>query len=67
METVELDHPFLVGVHYHTDFLSRPIKSSSPYLASSDLSQEAPVLPAERLSALTQGHLECRSGNSSSD
>lgn len=31
METVELDYPFFVGVHYHTDFLSRPIKSSSPY------------------------------------
>ncbi|KAM9185821.1 LOW QUALITY PROTEIN: CTP synthase 1-like [Dugong dugon] len=33
MEIVELeDHPFFVGVHYHSEFLSRPIKPSPPYL-----------------------------------
>ncbi|KAK2518534.1 Ctps1 [Columba guinea] len=32
MEVVELeDHPFFVGVQYHPEFLSRPIKPSPPY------------------------------------
>uniref|UniRef100_A0A452SDC4 CTP synthase n=1 Tax=Ursus americanus TaxID=9643 RepID=A0A452SDC4_URSAM len=32
MEIVELeDHPFFVGVQYHPEFLSRPIKPSPPY------------------------------------
>lgn len=32
MEIVELEgHPFFVGVQYHPEFLSRPIKPSPPY------------------------------------
>uniref|UniRef100_Q5XHA8-2 Isoform 2 of CTP synthase 1-A n=1 Tax=Xenopus laevis TaxID=8355 RepID=Q5XHA8-2 len=32
MEIVELeDHPYFVGVQYHPEFLSRPIKPSPPY------------------------------------
>ncbi|NXF11107.1 PYRG1 synthase, partial [Smithornis capensis] len=32
MEVVELEeHPFFVGVQYHPEFLSRPIKPSPPY------------------------------------
>ncbi|XP_019647801.1 PREDICTED: CTP synthase 1-like [Branchiostoma belcheri] len=33
MEIVELeDHPFYVGVQYHPEFLSRPMRPSPPYL-----------------------------------
>ncbi|PIO24849.1 hypothetical protein AB205_0102350 [Aquarana catesbeiana] len=32
MEIVELeDHPYFVGVQYHPEFTSRPIKPSPPY------------------------------------
>ncbi|XP_056598135.1 CTP synthase 1-like [Triplophysa dalaica] len=32
MEVIELDdHPYFVGVQYHPEFTSRPIKPSPPY------------------------------------
>lgn len=33
MEIVELaDHPYYVGVQYHPEYLSRPLKPSPPFL-----------------------------------
>lgn len=33
MEIIELDnHPYFVGVQYHPEYLSRPLKASPPYL-----------------------------------
>ena len=33
MEAMELDgHPFYVGVQFHPEYLSRPLRPSPPYL-----------------------------------
>ncbi|CAF0988160.1 unnamed protein product [Adineta steineri] len=33
MEILELDnHPYFVGVQYHPEYISRPLKPSAPYL-----------------------------------
>ena len=32
MHTVVLDHPYYVGVQFHPEYLTRPLKPSPPYL-----------------------------------